>query len=95
MGKLTIAAKEDLRKAILTASLRHFTTSQTVDFVHDKLGLEISFDYIAHLRAYIKRDATKRFEQLRKDTDLYIYELVLKRIEELENNQRILHGVRR
>ena len=43
MGKLTIAEKEDLRKAVLTASLQHFTTSQTVDFVHDKLGCIIIF----------------------------------------------------
>lgn len=57
MSKLTFAQRENLKKAVITASIHRLTTSETQDFVREKLGLEMSYDYIGHLKASVRNNS--------------------------------------
>jgi hypothetical protein len=53
---LTYAQRESLKKAVMTATIQRLTVAETKDYATEKLGLEMSFDYIAHVKASLKKD---------------------------------------
>jgi hypothetical protein len=93
MVHLTYQQRDSLKNVVAIANIRRLSIEEAITFVEEKLGFKMSFGHIAHVKADLKKYSKKKFELLRKDLDLFVDELVLKRIEELENNQRILHRI--
>ena len=90
---LTYAQRESLKKAVLTASINRLTISETKDFVKDKLGFDMSLDYLWRLKASLRKESEKQLNAYRKDKFAYIDEAFTKRLREFEDNQTILRTI--
>lgn len=93
MVHLTYAQRESLKKAVLTCNIHRLTIAETQQYVKTRLGFDMSLDYIWRLRASLKNDRKKHFEDLQKDRYTFLDESFFKRVAELENNQTILHNI--
>jgi hypothetical protein len=93
MVHLTYPQRELLKKAVITAGIHRLTISETCDMVRDKLGLEMSFDYIAHLKADLKKDTKKKLDLYKKDKFAFVEEIFFKRVAELEDSQVTLQNI--
>jgi len=93
MPRLTVAQRESLKKAILTASINRLTIAETKDFVKDKLGFDMSLDYLWRLKASLRKESQEQIDVYRKDKFAYIDEAFTKRLREFEDNQSILRTI--
>jgi hypothetical protein len=62
MVHLTYAQRDSLKNVITIANIRRLSTAETVDFMKEKLGFDMSFGHIAHVKAELKKDSKKKFE---------------------------------
>ena len=58
------------------------TEAQT--YVKDKLGVEISIDYLNHIKTELKQDSKKELSHLRKDRFSYMNHLFFERADEVK-----------
>jgi hypothetical protein len=93
MVHLTYAQRESLKKAVLTATIQRLTIAETQQYAKEKLGLDMSLDYIWKIRANLKKTSQNQLVIYQKDRFAYIEELFFKRVAELENNQDILRNI--
>src|SRR5436190_22957194 len=93
MTHLSFAQRESLKKAVITAGIHRLTISETCDMIRDKLGLEMSYDYIAHIKAALKKESEKQIDLYKKDKFAFIEGAFSKRLAELEDNQTILRNI--
>lgn len=55
MSKLAQDQKEELKQYVIDSTIRHLTTVETQRYIHDKMnGLDITLDYIRHIKSDIK-----------------------------------------
>lgn len=76
-----------------SAIVRSLTVKETVDYISNRLGVSLSVDHIKHLRAELKRDSIAAIEQLRKDQHAFVQACFWNRIDEWNEQQRILYEV--
>ncbi len=93
MVHLTFAQRESLKKAVTTAMIHRLSTSETCDMIRHKLGIEMSYDYIAHMKADLKKESEKQIEIYKKDKFAFIEGAFSKRLAEFEDNQNILRTI--
>jgi hypothetical protein len=93
MSKLTISQREDLKRLVLDCIIQRLTTQETKERIHHDLQLDISFDYLAHLKASLKNDIKKQLEHLQKDRYALVGEVFFNRRDELIQLQRSLHSI--
>ena len=72
MGKLTNSQKERFKHLVLDCIIQKLTTEESLIFIKDRLGLEISQDYFNHARASLKKNAEKNLRHIQKDRFAFI-----------------------
>jgi hypothetical protein len=90
LSKFTNVEKEHLKQLVSDCIIQRLTTEESLLYIKDKLGLEISQDYINHMRASLKKSAEKNLKYLQKDRFVYIQNIFFDRIQELEYMQKML-----
>jgi hypothetical protein len=93
MSKLTQAQKEQLKRCVIDCIVRRLTLIDTQQYVKQKMHVEISTEYIRHLRSSLKHDLENQLKTYAIDRTAYIDEMVFKRMAELEDNQTILRNI--
>jgi hypothetical protein len=93
MSKLSEAQKEQLKRCVIDCTVRRLTLIDTQQYVKQKMHIEISIEYIRHLRSSLKHDLEDQLKTYAIDRTAYIDEMVFKRIAELEDNQTILRNI--
>ena len=89
MSKLTQIQKEQLKRIILDSTLQRLTTAKTQAHVKDKLGVEITIDYLNHVKMEAARqDSQKELDHLRKNRFSYMNHLFFERVYEVKKMQR-------
>jgi hypothetical protein len=90
MSKLTSIQKEQLKRMVLDSVLQRLTMSETQAYVKSKLGVEITIDYLNHVKMELRQDSQKELSHLRKNRLSYMNHLFFERIDEVKNMQRKL-----
>jgi hypothetical protein len=90
MSKLNQLQREQLKRIILDSVLQRLTTAEARAHVKDKLGVEISIDYLNHVKMELRQDSQKELSHLRKNRLSYMNHLFFERIDEVKNMQRKL-----
>jgi hypothetical protein len=90
MSKLKQQQREQLKRIILDSILQRLTTAETQTHVKDKLGVEISIDYLNHVKMELRQDSQKELNHLRNNRLSYMNHLFFERIDEVKNMQRKL-----
>jgi hypothetical protein len=93
MSKLTRYQRQTLKDLVVNATVRRLSIAETQQLIRDNLHVDMSEDYLSHLRTDIKRDCARELQSLQKDRDYYIKSLFWDRVHELEYQQRVLHEV--
>ena len=89
MRKFTDIQKEHFKHLVLDCIVQRFTTQESLQYVKDRLGVEIGGDHFNHVRAQLKQDVKKILKHLQKDRFAYIREF-FDRIEEIRFIQKRL-----
>jgi hypothetical protein len=89
MRKFTDLQKEHFKQLVLDCTIQRLTTQESLQYIKDKLGIEIGADHFNHVRAEIKQDTKKNLKHLQKDRFAYIREF-FDRIEEIRFIQKRL-----
>ena len=90
MSKLNQLQREQLKRIILDSVLQRLTTAEAQAHVKDKLGVEITIDYLNHVKMELRQDSQKELSHLRKNRLSYMNHLFFERIDEVKNMQRKL-----
>jgi hypothetical protein len=77
----------------MDCAVRRFTSIETQQYIREKIGVDITTDYLRHLKMSLRRDSQKQLRSYQIDRFEYANAMVFKRIAELENNQDILHRI--
>jgi hypothetical protein len=93
MTHLTNAQKESLKKAVLTATVQRLTLAETQQYVKEKLGLDMSVDYLWKVKSNLKKASQNQLMIYQKDKFAYIEQAFFARVAELENSQDILRDI--
>jgi hypothetical protein len=64
MSNLTQPQKEQLKRIILDSILQRLTTAKTQAHVKDKLGVEITIDYLNHVKMELRHDSKRELDLL-------------------------------
>ena len=74
MRKFNNIQKEHFKHLVLDCIVQRFTTQESLQYVKDRLGVEIGGDHFNHVRAQLKQDVKKNLKHLEKDRFAYIRE---------------------
>jgi transposase-like protein len=88
MSKLNQLQREQLKRIILDSVLQRLTTAEAQAHVKDKLGVEITIDYLNHVKMELRQYSQKELNHLRKNRLSYMNHLFFERIDEVKNMQR-------
>jgi transposase len=67
MSKLTKEQKEQLKTCVVDSTIRHLTTIEMQQYVREKMGVDISIDYLWHVKSDIKKDSEAELNLYQKD----------------------------
>jgi hypothetical protein len=81
-AKLTKQQREELKQVVLDGIVHSFTINEIQQFVQGKLNIQLSIDYLKHLKLSLKDD-------LIKDRMAYIHALFFERLAELKSYPRL------
>jgi hypothetical protein len=90
LSKFTDVEKEHLKQIVSDCIIQRLTTEESLLYIKDKFGLEISQDYFNHMRASLRKSAEKNLKYLQKDRFAYIQNIFFERIQEIEYMQKML-----
>jgi hypothetical protein len=92
--KLSKIQREELRQHVIDSTVRRLSLKEMQQYIKHKMhGVEISTEYLRHLRADIKKDTETDFNLLRKDKFAYLDALVFDRIKELKLMQNHIYQI--
>ena len=74
MVHLTYAQRELLKKVVLTATVQRLTIAETQEYVKEKLGLDMSLDYICRVKSDLRKASQNQLIKFQKDKFAYIEE---------------------
>jgi hypothetical protein len=92
-AKLTKQQREELKQVVLDGIVHSFTINEIQQFVQGKLNIQLSIDYLKHLKLSLKDDSRKELDYLIKDRMAYIHALFFERLAELKSYPRTLHNI--
>lgn len=93
MSKFTNAQKENLNQLVSSCVVQRLTGEESLVYIKDKMGIEISRDYLNHLRAQMKKSSARNLKYLQKDRLVYIQNIFFDRTQEFECMQRRLWNI--
>ena len=64
MRKFTDIQKEHFKLLVLDCNVQRLTTQESLQYVKDRLGVEIGADHFNHVRAQLKQDVKKNLKNL-------------------------------
>ena len=74
MRKFTDIQEEHFKHLVLDCIVQRLTTQESLQYIKDKLGIEIGADHFNQVRAELKHDVKKNLKHLQKDRFAYIRE---------------------
>ena len=72
MRRFTDPEREHFRHLVLDCIVQRFTTQESLQYVKDRLGVEIGADHFNHVRTELKQDVKKKLKNTCKKTGLHI-----------------------
>ena len=90
MSKINQLQREQLKRIILDSVLQRLTTAEAQAHVKDKLGVEITIDYLNHVKMELRQDSQKELDHL--ECLSYMNHLFFERIDEVKNMQTQVMG---
>jgi len=93
LSKFTNAQKENLNQLVSSCVVQRLTGEESLVYIKDKMGIEISRDYLNHLRAQMKKSSARNLKYLQKDRLVYIQNIFFDRTQEFECMQRRLWNI--
>jgi hypothetical protein len=93
MSKLSQTQKEQLKRCVIDCTVRRLTLSEMHQYIIEKMQVDISTDYLRHIKSSLRKDAIKQLTIYQKDKFAYLDQLFFKRVAELESSQDILRNI--
>jgi hypothetical protein len=94
MSKLTQIERDELKHHVLDSIVRRLTTKETQQYIKEKMnGLDISFSYLLHVRASLKKDSMNQLQAYQKDRISFLDEIFVQPVNELKLMKKTLHYI--
>jgi hypothetical protein len=94
MSKLTQIERDELKRHVLDSIVRRLTTKETQEYIKEKMnGLDISFSYLLHIRASLRKDSMNQLQTYQKDRTAFLTEIFVLPVEELKLMKKTLHHI--
>lgn len=93
MPKLNRYLRSEMRNLVTNATVRRLTIAETQKLIKDKLHVDISEGYLAHVRMDLKRNCSKELRSLQLDMDHYLKCMFFDRVDECQYQQQVLHKI--
>lgn len=93
MSKLTQSQKEHLKRCVTDSTIRRLTTVEMQQYVKEKMGVDISIDYLWHVKSDIKKDSIGQLQAYQKDKVSFLTEIFLSPTDELKLLKGKLHHI--
>jgi hypothetical protein len=87
--KLTKNQREYFKQLVLESQLKRLSPTEATQWIHQKLGIQLSISHYEHVKAQMRREVGKRLEFLMKDRYAYVAQY-FERIDELKQIQKDL-----
>lgn len=81
--------RQQLKQSVIETEVIGLMINEALAYIKTKTGLTISPEHVYGLKRIIKKDASKRLNQLQADRNLYLYQF-FKRIDEIEKYKQEL-----
>jgi hypothetical protein len=93
MSKWTNEQKQEIKQLVIETIVKRLTAVESQQYISQKLKIQISLDYLNHLKASLKTDMKKDLLSLQKDKYLFVESTFVDRKHELEALQKMLHNI--
>ena len=72
MSKWTNEQKQEIKQLVIETIVKRLTAVESQQYISQKLKIQISLDYLNHLKASLKTDMKKELLSLQKDKYLFV-----------------------
>jgi hypothetical protein len=72
MSKWTNEQKQEIKQLTIETIVKRLTAVESQQYISQKLKIQISLDYLNHLKASLKTDLKKELLSLQKDKYLFV-----------------------
>jgi hypothetical protein len=72
MSKWTNEQKQEIKQLVIEIIVKRLTAVESQQYISQKLKIQISLDYLNHLKASLKTDMKKDLLSLQKDKYLFV-----------------------
>jgi hypothetical protein len=72
MSKWTNEQKQEIKQLTIETIVKRLTAVESQQYISQKLKIQISLDYLNHLKASLKTDMKKELLSLQKDKYLFV-----------------------
>jgi len=72
MSKWTNEQKQEIKQLTIETIVKRLTAVESQQYISQKLKIQISLDYLNHLKASLKADMKKELLSLQKDKYLFV-----------------------
>jgi hypothetical protein len=93
MSKWTNEQKQEIKQLVIETIVKRLTAVESQQYISQKLKIQISLDYLNHLKASLKTDMKKRVVISSEDKYLFVESTFVDRKHELEALQKMLHNI--
>jgi hypothetical protein len=93
MSKWTNEQKQEIKQLVIEIIVKRLTAVESQQYISQKLKIQISLDYLNHLKASLKTDMKKELLSIQKDKYLFVESTFVDRKHELEALQKMLHNI--
>jgi hypothetical protein len=93
MAKLKHVQREELKNCVRESIIRRLTTKEIQRYIKQELDIDLSYDYLLHLRADIKKESEIQMSIYQKDRYAFLDEVFFDRTKELKSMQKSLHEI--
>jgi hypothetical protein len=93
MSKWTNEQKQEIKQLVIETIVKRLTAVESQQYISQKLKIQISLDYLNHLKASLKTDMKKELLSIQKDKYLFVESTFVDRKHELEALQKMLHNI--
>jgi hypothetical protein len=94
MPKLTKIERDELKGHVLDSIVRRLTTKETQQYIKEKMNaLDISFSYLLHVRALLRKEAMSQLLAYQRDRVSFLEEIFTTPVNELKLLKRTLHRI--
>jgi hypothetical protein len=72
MSKWTNEQKQEIKQLTIETIVKRLTAVESQQYISQKLKIQISLDYLNHLKASLKTDMKKELLSIQKDKYLFV-----------------------